>query len=518
MGEEILSMKGVNKSFPGVQALKEVDFSCRQGEVHALVGHNGAGKSTLIKVLGGVYKADSGEIYLRGNRFKPDSPLDGTLAGISIIYQEFNLIPDLTVAKNMFLAREPRTKLGFLDQRSMIRKSRQLLERLSVENVTPVDFIRDLSVNQMQLVEIAKALSVKADIIVMDEPTAALPISDVQKLFDRIRKLKAEGVTIIYISHRMEDIFEVADRVTLMKDGRMIATLEVEELDHNTLIEKMTGRSITDFFPPRKPYKENNKTVFEVTGLKSMAMKAAVSFEIRENEIFGITGLEGCGSTELARALFGVDRIESGEVEFKEEGIKISTPREGLFQGFGYLTKDRRNEGLLLGASLRENIAIPSRVKKHRGFFLDLKKELAQVERIAGEMNIRAGNLNVESKDLSGGNQQKVIISKWLLTECKVLIVDEPTRGIDVDSKVEIYQLMRNLVESGVVVIVLSSDMEEILGLCDRILVLHRGEPKAVLNWEKATEHVILLAATGSKLDQDGEPTRKMNGRNGERI
>jgi ABC-type sugar transport system ATPase subunit len=505
MAEEILSMIRVNKHFPGVQALDNVDFSCLRGEVHALVGHNGAGKSTLIKVLGGVYHADSGRIVLRGEPFVPATPFDGMLAGISIIHQEFNLIPDLTVAKNIYLAREMKTRLGFLDTREMVRRSREMLGRLEATEISPHDFVRDLSVNQMQLVEIAKALSVEADIIVMDEPTAALPLPDVQKLFDTVKRLKQQGVTVIYISHRMEDIFQVADRVTLMKDGRMLETLPIEGLDHHSLVEKMTGKAISDFFPPRRKGRER-KVVLRVQGFQSAAMSRPVTFDVAEGEIFCITGLEGCGASLIARGLFGVDRPRKGEVLLKGKGVRAESPRDALFEDFGFLTKDRRREGLVLQASVMENLSIPHRVKRHEGGLLDLDRESEVVHRYVRKLNIRAGSLDMEVQDLSGGNQQKVVLAKWLATRCRVLIMDEPTRGVDVESKAEIYHLMRELADQGVILVVVSSDMEEVLGLSDRMLVLHLGEVTARLGWEQATEHAVLLAATGIRLDDRGNP------------
>jgi ABC-type sugar transport system ATPase subunit len=505
MAEEILKMVGVNKHFPGVQALDNVNFSCLKGEVHALVGHNGAGKSTLIKVMGGVYHADSGEIILRGNPFVPASPFDGMLAGISIIHQEFNLIPDLTVAKNIYLSREMKTRLGFLDHREMGRRSQELLQRLEVTEISPRDFVRDLSVNQMQLVEIAKALSVDADIIVMDEPTAALPLPDVQKLFDTIKRLKEQGVTVIYISHRMEDIFQVADRVTLMKDGRMLDTLPVEELNHRTLVEKMTGKSIGDFFPPHKKSRDRD-IVLQVKNFQSSAMPNPVDFDVAEGEIFCITGLEGCGASLVARGLFGVDHPTQGDILLRGRSVRAETPREGLFKDFGFLTKDRRREGLILRASVMENMSIPHRVKRHEGGLLDLDIEADIVNRYMEKLNIRAGSLEMEVQDLSGGNQQKVVLAKWLATQCKVLIMDEPTRGVDVESKAEIYHLMRELAEQGVVMVVVSSDMEEVLGLSDRMMVLHLGEVMAVMDWEQATENGVLMAATGIRVDEKGNP------------
>jgi ribose transport system ATP-binding protein len=504
-------MERVNKRFPGVHALCDVDFSCVKGEVHALVGHNGAGKSTLIKVLGGVYQADSGEIRLQGRKFKPLNPFDGMSAGISIIHQEFNLMPDLTVSRNIFLAREIKTRLGFLDFRAMNGRAKEILERLDVRELSPLDYVRDLSVNQMQLVEIAKALSVEANIIVMDEPTAALTLPEVQKLFDTIRRLKGEGVTVIYISHRLEDIFQVADRVTLMKDGRMLGTYPVEKLDHSTLVEKMTGKSISDFFPPRKK-NGKGKRALELIDFRSAGMARPVSMEIAEGEIFCITGLEGCGATEIGRGLFGAEKPVSGEVRVRGRKVKPGSPREGLFSDFGFLTKDRRREGLILQASVTENLALPHRVKYHRSLLIDAKRELGLVRSLIGKLNIRAGGLNAEVQDLSGGNQQKVVIAKWLATGCKVLIVDEPTRGVDVESKAEIYRLLRELVDEGVVVLVISSDMEEVLGLCDRIAVLHRGEVMAVMEWERASEHAILMAATGVKAENKGEEVDRTAG------
>jgi ABC-type sugar transport system ATPase subunit len=505
MPEDILSMKSVCKFFPGVRALDNVDFACTRGEVHGLVGHNGAGKSTLIKILGGVYIPDKGDLYLRGKRFVPSNPVDATSAGISIIHQEFNLIPDLTVAQNIFLAREPGGRV-FLDRQAMIDMSQRVLEQLGIKDIDPTDPVRDLSVNQLQLVEIAKALSVNAEIIVMDEPTAALPLPDIQNLFDIIRGLRARNVTIIYISHRLEEIFQIADRVTVMKDGRMVGTFPTDGLERTRLIESMVGRSILDFFPQHAKMGSNQEPVFVVRDFSCSNRVSRVSFEIHRGEIFGITGLEGSGGTELVRGLFGVDKRESGEILLHGQKVEVHSPEDALRAGFGFVTKDRRNEGLILGLSLAENMAIPMRVRERKLGLLNIKRESDQVTEMSNRLVIRASDLSVEARYLSGGNQQKVILAKWLMTGCRVIIFDEPTRGIDVESKAEIYKLMRELVKQGVVVIVVSSDIEEILGLCDKILVLHRGETKGRLNWTGATEEAVMLAATGCLLNEDGEP------------
>jgi ribose transport system ATP-binding protein len=504
----LLSMQQVHKSFPGVHALKGVNFSCRRGEVHALIGHNGAGKSTLIKILGGVYSADRGEIFFNGRPFRPSSPLKAANAGISIIHQEFNLIPDLTVAQNIFLGREPKRKWGFLDYRKMYEGAWQGLKRLNVADVEPQDFVRELSVNQLQLVEIAKALSVEADIIVMDEPTAALPQPDVEKLFDTVRELKTMGVTIIYISHRLEEIFEICDRASLIKDGRMLATVPLEEVDRSILVEKMVGRSIVEFFP-RHSAADTQNICFAVKDFQTEAMSQPVSFEIRHGEIFGITGLEGCGATELAYGLYGVDLRLSGQIILEGRPLDIKSPRNALMSDFGLVTKDRRKEGLILTSSVFENMAVPLRIRQGRQGLLNLKEEHRSVNSMIAKLDIKAASLMVDAGSMSGGNQQKVILAKWLLTQCRVLIVDEPTRGVDVESKVEIYKLLRELVEQGVIVIVVSSDMEEVLGLCDRILILHRGKVEADLAWNKAGEKAVLLAATGCALDSEGQPLER---------
>ena len=502
--EEILSMRGVHKYFPGVHALKGVDFSCFKSEVRALVGHNGAGKSTLIKILGGVYDADEGEIILRGKLFKPANPMDATNAGISIIHQEFNLMPDLTVAQNIFLGREPRRGFGFMDTGAMIEGATRVLERLKIADIDPSDYVRDLSVNQLQLVEIAKALAVHSELIVMDEPTAALTLPDIQKLFGIIAELKESGVTIIYISHRLAEVFEIGDRVTAMKDGRMLATLPVEGLDKGTLVETMVGRSIVEFFPRHTTLDKTVEPALVVKDLRSQVMRKAVSFKVQTGEIFGLTGLEGCGATELARCLFGVDRTRQGEVSMNGHPIKVGSPKEALSLGFGYLSKNRHREGLILTAPVSENMAIPLRVKEGKKGLLNQKEELARIQEMVAKLQIIARDLSHEAQFLSGGNQQKVILAKWLLTQCHVLIIDEPTRGIDVESKAEIYKLLRELTDQGVIVLVVSSDMEEILGLCDRILVLHRGEITGEFTWETASERTVMLAATGCALDSEG--------------
>lgn len=501
--EAILSMRGVHKYFPGVHALKGVDFSCFKGEAHALVGHNGAGKSTLIKILGGVYDADEGEIILRGKPFKPGNPMDATNAGISIIHQEFNLMPDLTVAQNVFLGREPKKRWGLIDVSVMIDGAQRVLDRLKIADIDPGDYVRDLSVNQLQLVEIAKALAVHSELIVMDEPTAALTLPDVQKLFRIITELKQSGVTIVYISHRLEEIFEIGDRVTAMKDGRMLATMTVKGLDRSALVETMVGRSIVEFFPRHSGAKETVKAALVVKDFRGQLMRKPVTFEVRPGEIFGLTGLEGCGTTELARCLFGVDRIRQGEVVLNDQPVRLGSPGEALSAGFGYLTKDRHREGLILTAPISENMVIPLRVKQGKKGLLNEKEELARIQEMVVRLQIIAGDLSREAQFLSGGNQQKIILAKWLLTQCRVLIVDEPTRGIDVESKAEIYKLLRELTDQGVIVLVVSSDMQEVLGLCDRILVLHRGEITGGFDWKTASERAIMLAATGCALDSE---------------
>jgi ribose transport system ATP-binding protein len=499
--EEILSMRGVYKSFPGVKALDGVNFSCNRGEVHALLGHNGAGKSTLIKILGGIYRADRGKVTWQSRPFKPIHPMDATSAGISIIHQEFNLIPDQTVAQNIFLGREPRTCLGFLKKKDLYLGAAEVLERLKIKDISPLDYIRDLSVNQLQLVEIAKTLSVKASLIVMDEPTAALPLPDVKKLFEIINNLKARGVTVIYISHRLEEIFAVCDRVTLMKDGKMLATLPVEGLSRDMLVERMAGKSIVEFFPRRSEANDGKTPILSLKAFKSTAMSYPVTFDVNEGEIFGITGLEGCGATDIVRGLFGIDKKQSGEIYLHGDRLQISSPRGALAAGIGFLTKDRRNEGLILTSSLGENMVIPLREISSKIGLLNFKNESKLVHKMMAKLDIKAPNIDQEVQFLSGGNQQKIILAKWLLINCRLLIVDEPTRGVDVGTKAEIYRLLRELVDQGIIVVVVSSDMEEILGLCDRLLVLHRGDIKANLSWDKASEYAVLQAATGQALD-----------------
>lgn len=470
------------------------------------MGHNGAGKSTLIKILGGIYLADRGKITWQGRPFKPTHPMDATRAGISIIHQEFNLIPDQTVAQNIFLGREPKNWLGFLKKNDFYSGAFEVLERLKIEDISPQDYVRDLSVNQLQLVEIAKTLSVNARLIVMDEPTAALPLPDVKKLFQIIKDLAAQGVTIIYISHRLEEIFAVCDRVTLMKDGKMLITMPVDGLSRDTLVEKMAGKSIVEFFPRHVESEDAKTPVLSLKEFKSKAMSHPVTFDFKKGEIFGITGLEGCGATSIVRGLFGIDKKQSGEVYIHGDKLEISSPRSALAAGIGFLTKDRRNEGLILMGSLGENMVIPFRESCSKIGLLNFKNESKLIGKMMEKLDIRAPDIDQEVQFLSGGNQQKIIFAKWLLTDCRLLIVDEPTRGVDVATKAEIYKLLRELVDQGVIVLVVSSDMEEILGLCDRLLVLHRGEIKANLRWDKATEYIVLLAATGCALDTDGNP------------
>lgn len=467
----VLRMIGIDKSFPGVHALENVSLDLRCGEVLAVVGENGAGKSTLIKILGGVYQPDGGEILLDGQAKRMRSPTAAQAAGISIIYQEFNLVPDLTVRENIFLGRE-RVRCGFVQAAEEQREAERLFERIGVA-IDPGARCRELTVAQQQTVEIAKALSVRARIIVMDEPTAALTSQEVERLFAIIRDLQSQGIAVIYISHRLDEIFKVADRVMILRDGRHVGAHAVENITRESLIEAMVGRPLEAEFPRReaKPGRER----LRVEGLQRGKTVRDVSFSVRAGEILGFAGLVGAGRTETMRIVFGADRADEGRIFVDGQEVTIRSPRDAMRQRICLLTEDRKGEGLVLEHTARENFGLPNLARFTRGLFLDQRKEREEFARYVDKLRIKLSNQEQPAEYLSGGNQQKVVLAKWLARHADIIIIDEPTRGIDVGAKYEIYQLMNQLAEDGKAIIMVSSELPEILGMSDRILVMHEG-------------------------------------------
>ncbi len=488
-------MKGISKSFPGVQALDKVDFSCTPGEIHALVGENGAGKSTLIKVLAGAYRPDEGEIFVKGTKVTFFSPKDAQDNGISIIYQEFNLIPELNVAENIFLGREPLRKKGLvIDNGYLYARSRELLASLGAD-LNPLDKVGNLSVAQQQMVEIAKALCLNADIIVMDEPSAVVSGKELKSLFRIINSLKESGKSVVYISHRIDEIFQIADRATVLKDGKLVGTVFPKEIEKPEIIRMMVGRSLDQTFPKKE--KGERKGVLSLKKIcRGKALKD-ISLKVYSGEILGIAGLVGSGRTDLARVIFGADSFDSGEMFFEGKDLKWLNPKTAISSGIGFVTENRKIEGFVGCLSVKENLTSLIFPKISKWGWINAPAQNDIAEACVEQFNIATAGLEQEIQFLSGGNQQKVILAKWITAKPKLIIMDEPTRGVDVGAKVEIYQIIRRMAEQGKAVIMISSELPEIIGMSDRIAVMHEGSIVGEISGSDATEEKILMMATG---------------------
>ena len=488
----LLEMRGIVKSFPGVQALRGVDLSLRPGEVLALLGENGAGKSTLMKVLGGAHRADEGTLSIDGRVTPFDSPQDSRNAGVAVIYQEFNLVPGLTAVENIFLGQEV-TRAGFVAQKQERERTAALFKRLGVEIDLDVP-CRRLTTAQQQLVEIAKALAFDARIIVMDEPSAALTSHEVERLFEIIRDLKRHAIGIIYISHRLDEVFTVADRVTVLRDGRNVGERPVAQITRNQMIELMVGRELKDEFPARTVTLGAPR--LEVSGLRRGRAVRDVSFAVRRGEILALTGLVGAGRTETARLIFGADPREAGEIRLDGNVLALRSPQDAIAAGIGLLTEDRKLQGLVLGHSVRENFGLPNLTWLSRRGFVQLGQERTHFARYVDQLRIKVPNQEQRAGNLSGGNQQKVVLAKWLARNCDVLIFDEPTRGIDVGAKYEIYLLLNELAAAGKAIVMISSELPEVLGMADRILVMHEGRVTGeIADARRATQEQIMQLA-----------------------
>lgn len=495
MQQPILQMKNIVKEFPGVKALDGVNLELYEGKIMGLMGENGAGKSTLMKVLSGVYKKDGGEILYKGKVEDIKDTKDAQEKGIAIIHQELNLIDDLTIGENVFLGREPKKAFGKIDWNKLHSDAQILLNKLNVKSSSK-DLLGSLSIGQKQMVEIAKALSLNAKIIIMDEPTDALTDKETESLFKVINELKKEGKSIVYISHRLKEIFELCDYITVIRDGKYVGQENVCDIDEDRMIEMMVGRKLTEQFP--KIDSKIGDTIFQVKNLKNKYVDD-ISFEVKAGEIVGIAGLMGAGRTELAKTIYGYYKKQSGEIYVKGKKVENKSSRDGLKNKIAYVSEDRKGDGLILGLSVKENMSISSLDKVSSIFKVDKKKELEEVESYIEKMKIKTPSENQIIKNLSGGNQQKVSIGKALMTSPEVLILDEPTRGVDVGAKKEIYDLINEFKKQGKAVIMISSEMPEILGMSDRILVLSDGKLTGEFSKEEASQELILKSAVSNK-------------------
>ncbi len=486
-----LQMKSITKRFPGVLALDQVDFEINRGEVVALIGENGAGKSTLMKILSGALEKDAGEIIIDGKPADIDDPLSAFKQGISTIYQELNVLPNLNVAENIFLGKEPKLK-GMVDKKLMHHEAKKLLTSVGLDIDTNT-IAGNLSTAQKQMIEVAKALSFDAQLIVMDEPTSSLTETETDTLLQIIRALKRQNVAIIFITHRLKEIFEIADKVAIMRDGEMVTTLDAAKTTQDEVIKHMVGREVDDIFAKQEA--KIGEVVLEVTDLSTEGFLKDISFSVRKGEILGIAGLIGAGRSEVMRAVFGVDKKLTGEIKINGKPVKINSTGDALKNKIGFLPEDRKEQALVLGMSVRENITLACLDTLAKLRFINKKKERSISEEYTNKLQIKTPSQEQLVKNLSGGNQQKVVIGKWMATTPEILILDEPTRGIDVGSKKEIHLLMSKLAKSGVAIIMISSELPEILGMSDRIVVMHEGRIKGELLREEASQESIMKMA-----------------------
>jgi ribose transport system ATP-binding protein len=494
----LLEMRGISKSYPGVAALDGVDFTVAAGEVHALVGENGAGKSTLMRILAGAERRDAGEIRIDGRPAPLDSPHEAMARGIAMIYQELNLLPHLSVSENLFLGREPSRALpGFIDFRSLHHHARKLIAELGVDLDVRASVER-LSLAQRQMVEIARACSREARLLAMDEPSATLTQHELERLFQLVASLRERGAGIVYISHRLEEIFQIADRVTVLRDGRVVGTHAIADTSREELIRMMVGRELRERIPKRPA--ALGEVALEARGLRRGRSVRDVSLAVRKGEVVGVGGLVGAGRTELARCLFGADRLDAGQILLDGRELRLRTPRDAIRAGIALVPEDRKGAGLILSMAVRENLTLANLRSLARGSFIDRRRERTVAAELVSSLAIRTPSTEQPAGLLSGGNQQKTVLARWLFTDARVLIFDEPTRGIDVGAKTEIYELMNTLAARGVAILMISSELLELLGMSDRILVMHEGrmagEVRRDGDWSQ--ERVMALATGGA--------------------
>lgn len=497
-----VTMRGIGKAFGPVRVLDGVEFKIGAGEIHALMGENGAGKSTLMKILSGVYQADAGDILIDGKAAPIRNTVEAERAGIAIIHQELNLIPQLSVMENMFLGREP-SRFGVVDSTAMRKQARKWLDMVGAERIDPQTEAGRLSIGQQQLVEIAKALSLDARVLVMDEPTAALTHREIETLFEIMLALKARGVALVYVSHRMEEIFRICDKVSVLRDGKFVGERAVKETSFDEVVRLMVGREIGERFPKRAH--TPGEVRFEVKDLADDGNISGISFEVRSGEVLGVAGLMGAGRSEILRTLFGVNRRTAGSVTLDGRALDVRDASGAIGAGIGFVTEDRKSQGLVLGMSVRENATLVHLDRYARFGVVNDAAERSAVADLIKQLRIRTRDAELDVKSLSGGNQQKVVFAKWLAEPPKVLLLDEPTRGVDVGGKAEIYTIINQLASQGVAIVMVSSELPEVLAMSDRILVMHQGRQNGIFAAAGATQELIMTAATG------GNPTVQPN-------
>ncbi|MEW4220465.1 sugar ABC transporter ATP-binding protein [Rossellomorea marisflavi] len=494
-----IRMDHIHKAFGQNKVLEGVDIHIRGGEVHALMGENGAGKSTLMNILTGLHKKDQGTITIDGVEKTFDNPKQAEEFGIAFIHQELNIWPEMTVLDNLFINKEPITSFGLIQTQKMKAVAKKQFDRLAI-SIPLHKEAGKCSVGEQQMIEIAKALMTDAKVIIMDEPTAALTDREIEKLFDVIRSLKESGVSIVYISHRMEEIFTICDTITVMRDGRTVDTTPIPETNFNDVVKKMVGRELTDRFPERDS--NPGETILEVKGLTRKGVFENVSFQVREGEIVGVSGLMGAGRTEIMRTIFGLDGKYEGDILVAGKNVTVKNPNQAVELGLGFITEDRKEEGLILDFSIKDNIVLPSLFSFTKNGMIKDKQEEEFVELLIKRLTIKTESAMTSAKNLSGGNQQKVVIAKWIGIGPKVLILDEPTRGVDVGAKREIYQLMNELTDRGVAIIMVSSELPEVLGMSDRVIVIHEGRVSGEVIGKEATQEKIMTLATGGQINE----------------
>ncbi len=494
--EYLLEMRNIVKTFPGTRAVRNVTLQVRPGTVHALVGENGAGKSTLMKILAGEHRADAGEIFFDGKKVEINNTRDALRIGIATVYQELNLVPEMTVAENIFLGREPREKLGlFVDSRSMEKETARIIAGMGLHGA-PRTRVKELTVSAQQMVEIAKGIHRGSRLIVMDEPTSAITEAEVERLFGLIRELKSRGITFIYISHKLDEVFRISDEITVLRDGVRVATQPTGEMTRSRIISLMVGRELSQLYP--KAEFPKGEVIFEARGLRRDGVFQDISFQVRRGEILGLAGLMGAGRSEIARAVFGLDPLDGGEMTLEGSPFHVRKPRDAIRRGLAYVPEDRKLVGLCLERPVIENLTLASLERFVKCGFLRPGTERKESEAISAKLQIKTDRLDLPVKYLSGGNQQKVVLGKWLLRNLKVLFLDEPTRGIDVGAKAEIHRRMSELAGNGIAVVMISSELPELLGMCDRIIVMRQGKQSGELHRDAATQEGIMNLATGA--------------------